>query len=147
MLLLSPQGGREIERGGNRRYSAQRVMYDCSCFNQLTASLFSSSIDIGLKFMVNSMKKLAILGSTGSIGRQTLQVVRNLTSRFRVIGLTAGQNNELLSEQITEFKPKFIYYQSKTLKLAALMTGIKISLPGRNCRPSGSGYRGYCYIR
>ena len=65
--------------------------------------------------MVNSMKKLAILGSTGSIGRQTLQVVRNLAGRFRVIGLTAGQNLELLSEQITEFKPKFIYYQSKTL--------------------------------
>ena len=65
--------------------------------------------------MVNSMKKLAILGSTGSIGRQTLQVVRNLAGRFSVIGLTAGQNLELLSEQITEFKPKFIYYQSKTL--------------------------------
>jgi 1-deoxy-D-xylulose-5-phosphate reductoisomerase len=63
--------------------------------------------------MVNSLKKLAILGSTGSIGRQTLQVVRNLTGRFRVIGLTAGQNLELLSEQIAEFKPKFIYYQNK----------------------------------
>ena len=63
--------------------------------------------------MASSMKKLAILGSTGSIGRQTLQVVRNLASRFRVIGLTAGQNIELLSEQIAEFKPKYIYYQSK----------------------------------
>ena len=65
--------------------------------------------------MANSMKKLAILGSTGSIGKQTLQVVRNFAGRFRVIGLTAGQNLELLSEQITEFKPKFIYYQSKNL--------------------------------
>ena len=63
--------------------------------------------------MVNSVKQLAILGSTGSIGRQTLQVVRNLVGRFRVVGLTAGQNLELLSEQIAEFKPKFIYYQSK----------------------------------
>ena len=61
------------------------------------------------------MKNKAILGSTGSIGRQTLQVVRNLAGRFRVIGLTAGQNIELLSEQIAEFKPKFIYYQSKNL--------------------------------
>jgi len=50
--------------------------------------------------MVNSIKKLAILGSTGSIGRQTLQVVRNLAGRFRVVGLAAGQNLELLSEQI-----------------------------------------------
>jgi 1-deoxy-D-xylulose-5-phosphate reductoisomerase len=63
--------------------------------------------------MVTSMKNLAILGSTGSIGRQTLQVVRNLAGRFRVVGLGAGQNLELLSEQIAEFKPKYIYYQSK----------------------------------
>jgi 1-deoxy-D-xylulose-5-phosphate reductoisomerase len=65
--------------------------------------------------MVNSVKQLAILGSTGSIGRQTLQVVRNLVGRFRVVGLTAGKNLELLSEQIAEFKPKFIYYQSQKL--------------------------------
>ena len=65
--------------------------------------------------MVNSIKKLAILGSTGSIGRQTLQVVRNLAGRFRVVGLAAGQNLELLSEQIAEFQPKYIYYQSKNL--------------------------------
>ena len=62
--------------------------------------------------MVNSTKNLAILGSTGSIGRQTLQVVRNLAGRFRVVGLGAGHNLELLSEQIAEFKPKYIYYQS-----------------------------------
>ena len=65
--------------------------------------------------MVDSIKKLAIIGSTGSIGRQTLQVVRNLTGRFRVVGLAAGQNLELLSEQIAEFQPKYIYYQSKNL--------------------------------
>jgi 1-deoxy-D-xylulose-5-phosphate reductoisomerase len=61
--------------------------------------------------MVKSVTKLAILGSTGSIGRQTLQVVRNLGGRFRVVGLAAGQNLELLSEQIAEFKPRFIYHQ------------------------------------
>ena len=63
--------------------------------------------------MDDSVKKLAILGSTGSIGRQTLQVVRNLDGRFRVVGLAAGQNIELLSKQVAEFKPEFIYYQSK----------------------------------
>jgi 1-deoxy-D-xylulose-5-phosphate reductoisomerase len=62
--------------------------------------------------MVNSITRLAILGSTGSIGRQTLQVVRNLSSRFSVVGLAAGQNLELLSAQIAEFKPEFIYHQS-----------------------------------
>jgi 1-deoxy-D-xylulose-5-phosphate reductoisomerase len=61
--------------------------------------------------MAGSVKNLAILGSTGCIGRQTLQVVRNLAGRFRVVGLAAGQNLELLSAQIVEFKPEFIYYQ------------------------------------
>jgi 1-deoxy-D-xylulose-5-phosphate reductoisomerase len=65
--------------------------------------------------MSNSIKNLAILGSTGSIGTQTLQVVRNLAGRFRVVGLGAGQNLGLLSEQIAEFKPKYIYYQSQNL--------------------------------
>ena len=58
------------------------------------------------------MKKIAILGSTGSIGRQTLQVVRNTGERFRVLGLAAGKNLDLLFEQIAEFKPDFIYHAS-----------------------------------
>ena len=59
------------------------------------------------------MKRLAILGSTGSIGRQTLEVVRALPHRFQVIGLAAGQNLDSLAKQIDEFKPKFVYYQDK----------------------------------
>jgi 1-deoxy-D-xylulose-5-phosphate reductoisomerase len=66
--------------------------------------------------MGSSIKNIAILGATGSIGRQTLQVIRNLPGRFRIVGLTAGQNLELLSEQIKEFKPKYIHSQSQSLK-------------------------------
>ncbi len=51
-----------------------------------------------------------MLGSTGSIGRQTLDVVRATPERFRVIGLAAGSNLSLLYEQVVEFKPQFIYY-------------------------------------
>jgi len=70
--------------------------------------------------MSNSIKNLAILGSTGSIGTQTLQVVRNLAGRFRVVGLGAGQNLGLLSEQIAEFKPKYVYHQTTgNIKLSA----------------------------
>jgi len=73
--------------------------------------------------MVNSIKKLAILGSTGSIGRQTLQVVRNLAGRFRVVGLAAGQNLELLSEQIAEFQPNISIINLTTLSPDLLTTG------------------------
>lgn len=54
------------------------------------------------------MKNLAILGSTGSIGRQTLDVIRSFPDRFQVIGLAAGQNSSLLMEQVEEFKPRVI---------------------------------------
>ncbi|MFC1988420.1 1-deoxy-D-xylulose-5-phosphate reductoisomerase [Chloroflexota bacterium] len=60
--------------------------------------------------MGDTVKRLAILGSTGSIGRQTLEVVRSLPHRFQVIGLAAGQNTDLLTEQINEFKPAFVHY-------------------------------------
>jgi len=63
--------------------------------------------------MSNTIKRLAVLGSTGSIGQQTLEVVRALPHRFRIVGLAAGKNIALLSKQIDEFKPKFVYYRDK----------------------------------
>ncbi|HEY1340096.1 MAG TPA: 1-deoxy-D-xylulose-5-phosphate reductoisomerase, partial [Bryobacteraceae bacterium] len=52
------------------------------------------------------MKTLTVLGSTGSIGRNTLDVVRRNRHRYEVYGLVAGENVELLAEQILEFRPK-----------------------------------------
>jgi len=69
------------------------------------------------------VKRLAVLGSTGSIGRQTLEVVRALPHRFQVIGLAAGQNIDLLAKQIKEFKPRFVYYQNQ--KAPARLAGAK----------------------
>ncbi len=54
------------------------------------------------------MKNLAILGSTGSIGRNTLEIVRQFPERFNVVALGAGKNVELLSKQIAEFKPQAV---------------------------------------
>jgi len=55
------------------------------------------------------MTGLAILGSTGSIGRQTLEVVRHLRRRFRIVGLAAGHNVTLLEEQAREFSPSLLW--------------------------------------
>lgn len=52
------------------------------------------------------MKHLSILGSTGSIGTQTLEIVRQFPNEFKIAGLTANKNSELLLKQIKEFKPK-----------------------------------------
>jgi len=54
------------------------------------------------------MKHLAILGSTGSIGVNALNIVRQFPERFRVIGLSAGLNIRLLKEQILQFRPKLV---------------------------------------
>ncbi len=51
------------------------------------------------------MKNIAILGSTGSIGTQALDIVRMYPERFNVVGISAKRNAELLLDQIIEFKP------------------------------------------
>ena len=52
------------------------------------------------------MKKIAILGSTGSIGTQTLEIVREQEGELMVLGLAAGSNVELMEKQVREFKPR-----------------------------------------
>ena len=54
------------------------------------------------------MRSLCILGSTGSIGTQTLEVVRHFPKEFRVVALTCGGNISLLAEQIKEFAPSYV---------------------------------------
>ncbi|MGH2636801.1 MAG: 1-deoxy-D-xylulose-5-phosphate reductoisomerase [Actinomycetota bacterium] len=54
------------------------------------------------------MRTLVILGSTGSVGTQALDVVRHNPDRFRVVGLSAGTNHELLVGQIREFLPPHV---------------------------------------
>ncbi len=54
------------------------------------------------------MKKLAVLGSTGSIGTQTLDIVRERPEEFQVTALAAGRNVALLEEQVAEFRPKLV---------------------------------------
>ena len=67
------------------------------------------------------MKRVAILGSTGSIGTQTLEVIRQNPERFKVTALTCGYNTELLAEQIEEFRPEFaaVEKEADAVKLAA----------------------------
>jgi 1-deoxy-D-xylulose-5-phosphate reductoisomerase len=61
------------------------------------------------------MKRLAILGSTGSIGVNTLDIVRQFPERFEVVSLSAGLNTKLVKEQILEFRPKVVSVLNKEL--------------------------------
>ncbi len=54
--------------------------------------------------MTQPPKRILVLGSTGSIGRQTLEVVRHHPQRLQVVGLAAGSNAELLAQQANDFQ-------------------------------------------
>ena len=55
---------------------------------------------------MGDVKKIAILGSTGSIGQQALDIIRATPNELQVVALTGGKNLELLERQISEFQPK-----------------------------------------
>ena len=59
--------------------------------------------------MGHRVKRVAILGSTGSIGQQALDVIRTFKERFQVVALAAGRNTGLLAKQVGEFHPKMYY--------------------------------------
>ena len=52
-----------------------------------------------------TVKNISLLGSTGSIGKNVLSVVRANPDRFRIVGLSAGKNISLLAQQVREFSP------------------------------------------
>ena len=69
------------------------------------------------------MKAITVLGSTGSIGTQTLDIVTHNPDKFRVVGLAAGSNIALLAEQIRTFKPEIVAL-GNSKKLAELQEAI-----------------------
>lgn len=74
------------------------------------------------------MKKIAIFGSTGSIGESTLNVIRENPDLFKVVTLVAGKNIEKLIQQIEEFKPNHVYItaQENAKKLEELYPDLHI---------------------
>ena len=59
------------------------------------------------------MKSLAILGSTGSVGKSTLDVIRENKDEFKIELLTARTNFRLMAEQCKEFTAKLVYLEKK----------------------------------
>lgn len=89
------------------------------------------------------MKKIAILGSTGSIGTQALEVIRENSNWFKVSALTAGKNVELLMEQIKEFNPEIVAVaqEKDAIELKAKVKNVEVlwGIEGITCAASDSG--------
>lgn len=85
------------------------------------------------------MKRIAILGSTGSIGVNALDVIRTHASNYEVVALAAGRNTALLREQIREFKPRLaaVIDEDHSLRLKEECG----SLDGTSVRFGAEGYR------
>lgn len=71
--------------------------------------------------MNRNPKGLAILGSTGSIGTQTLDIVRAFPDQLRVIGLACDKNIELLTSQVREFRPRYVHCNGTSSEKSFLM--------------------------
>lgn len=73
-------------------------------------------------------KKIAILGSTGSIGTQALEVIDKLSDKFEIIAFSAGNNIQLLKEQMKKYSPKYVSVKNETdtIELKKEFTNIKI---------------------
>ncbi|WP_418750441.1 1-deoxy-D-xylulose-5-phosphate reductoisomerase [Frisingicoccus sp.] len=76
------------------------------------------------------MKKISLLGSTGSIGTQTLDVVRRYRENFQVTALAAATNIDRLEEQIREFRPKMaaVFDADKALELKRRMEDLPVEV-------------------
>ncbi len=77
------------------------------------------------------MKAISILGSTGSIGCNTLKVVEHLKDDFRVVALAAGGNVGKLAEQIKRFQPELVAVKDETCaeSLLRLISDFKLNIP------------------
>src|SRR5438270_13874068 len=69
--------------------------------------------------MTQFPKNIALLGSTGSIGKQTLDVVRRFPEYFRIVALAARSNVSLLEQQAREFEPSLVACFADTLSVEA----------------------------
>jgi 1-deoxy-D-xylulose-5-phosphate reductoisomerase len=76
------------------------------------------------------MKPIVILGSTGSIGTNTLDIVERFPHEFRVVGLTAGNNDELLAEQLRRFRPQAVAMPSEAAaaRLRQRCSGLSVEI-------------------
>ncbi|MFH1888684.1 MAG: 1-deoxy-D-xylulose-5-phosphate reductoisomerase [Candidatus Omnitrophota bacterium] len=76
------------------------------------------------------MKRIAILGSTGSIGRNTLEVIRSFPGKFRALGLSASSNIGLLYRQIKDFHPELVCVRDEeaSARLGTRLKGRRVKL-------------------
>jgi len=72
--------------------------------------------------METKKRKISIIGSTGSIGTQALEVIEKISDKFEIIGLSGGKNTELLKKQCEKYKPKYVCSNDSDFKFDGIQT-------------------------
>jgi len=86
------------------------------------------------------VKNISIIGCTGSVGRQTLEVIKDHPGKYNVLALAAYENIDLLEEQVNEFKPEIVavFDSIKAQELAErLQKQLQKTIPSSNAKPDG----------
>ncbi|MBC8175782.1 MAG: 1-deoxy-D-xylulose-5-phosphate reductoisomerase, partial [Deltaproteobacteria bacterium] len=87
------------------------------------------------------MKNITILGSTGSIGVSALELISSNPEKYKIVGLSAGTNKDLLLHQIEVFRPKAVAVLEKSLA-----TELKSRLPAGNAPEVFFGVEGFVHL-
>ncbi len=88
------------------------------------------------------MKNIAILGSTGSIGTQTLDIVAQFPDRFNIIALVAHRNVDLLKDQIKKFQPEFVIVSDeKNAEILSKQVDIRVFAGEENIVAAATDHR------
>ena len=72
--------------------------------------------------METKKRKISIIGSTGSIGTQALEVIEKIADKFEIIALSAGNNTKLLKQQCEKFKPKYVCSNNSDFRVDGIKT-------------------------
>lgn len=86
-------------------------------------------------------KKITILGSTGSIGTSTLEVIRQFPDRFEIVALAAGTNAQLLCEQIAEFRPRAVSVMNESVAESLFKLLKEKHIPAPEVSHGSEGYK------
>ena len=85
------------------------------------------------------VKQISILGSTGSVGRQTLDVIKDFPDKFRVLALTGNKNVDLLAQQVKSFQPELAVLDPEAARAFPAPGGTEGQGVGRGGGAAGCG--------
>ena len=128
--------------GSSTLFTSSRWSYNAPCRSRWFPPGHAPGCILGFRMVHTNPssarpRRVAVLGSTGSIGTSALDVIRHLPDRLELVGLAAHSRWEQLAEQCREFKPRY----RGNLRSGRVIAGRSLALPARDRTPGRAGRR------